>query len=217
MLDRFPDSIKPMLKFVLRGNDYPLPDDWEFIDDLMAEHISKNQKGEVFASNVYTLSESTKDELLAHFLQGRTGGNQGSYGGGSNSGKGKSGNNNTKKGGNQSNGSNKNQEWSDKANRGVSNSKSGNKSGNTGGARKVIIRDRSTWRFPKRDDFCWYHKVFGVDAEKCSEPCAWDPSKSPRNKAKVTNVEAKSKPKSNPQGSKSSEGGNLNQTGTTST
>ena len=34
---------------------------------------------------------------------------------------------------------------------------------------------------PTRDDFCWYHKKFGIKAVKCTPPCAWRDESPPKN------------------------------------
>ena len=65
--------------------------------------------------------------------------------------------------------------------------------------------DKTTWRFPDRDGFCYFHQRFGRDATKCRDDCKWDPNYRPKgflnrnpmqnnNTTTTTTTKAESKP-----------------------
>jgi len=158
--DRIPETLRATVDHIVSRKPFPTHKMWKEIDNLLADTVAKSS-GSI--SNIDTVTESPALEQILNYIATR----------------------------------NNNNNFNDT--RTFNNNKTFTKKPYSkptyADATKVEAKpqtqrvddrpfpsrdDKSTWRFPDRDGFCYFHQRFGRQATKCREPCSFDPNYRPR-------------------------------------
>ena len=156
--DRIPEGLRATVDHIVRRQPFPNRKTWKEIDNVLADTVAKA------SGSVSSLDIATENPLLEQ-MNVRS---------------------------NYTNNNNTSQQNSNTGYKGYSSTKpsyaDAAKSDKKPEERKFIRNDqrpfpsrddKTTWRFPDRENFCYFHQRFGPQATKCREPCRWDPNYRP--------------------------------------
>ena len=165
--DRIPEAMRVTVDHIVRGKPFPSRKMWKEIDALLADTVAKSS-GSITNLEISPISNENMFEQLCNYITAR--------------------NSNTNFTPTQKPQSQSSQNYAKPKSYARAASaaptqddrRADNRSPSQGRSQNTSTHeDKSTWKYPTRTDFCYYHARFGFKAEKCKPTddgtvCAWD-------------------------------------------